>query len=237
MTGRREAGAGALEKILGYTFTRAGLLCRALTHASAAGKPEAAERSYETLEFLGDRVLGLVVAELLFRRYANENEGARASRHASLVSGKALARVARDIGLSNHLILAPGEDDSGGRRNPALLANACEAVIAALYLDGGLAAASEFISRHWTALMEAQAEPPKDPKTALQEWTQAETMGLPVYREVERTGPPHAPVFEVAARVGRLAPAMGRGATKRVAEQAAAAALLQRLTRRRKKSA
>ena len=237
MTARREDGAGALEKTLGYTFTRPGLLFRALTHASAAGNPGAAGRSYETLEFLGDRVLGLVVADLLFHRYADEDEGALASRHATLVSGKALARVAHDIGLSNYVILAPGEDDSGGRRNPALLANACEAIIAALYLDGGLAAASDFIHRHWTAPMEAQAEPPKDPKTALQEWTQAESMGLPVYREVERTGPSHAPVFEVAARVGRLAPATGRGASKRVAEQAAAAALLQRLTRRRMKSA
>ena len=237
MTARREAGADALEKTLGHRFTHPDLLCRALTHASATGNPGAAGQSNETLEFVGDRVLGLVVAELLFHRYANEDEGALASRHATLVSGKALARVARDIDLANYVILAPGEDDSGGRSNPALLANACEALIAALYLDGGLAAASDFIHRHWTALMEAQAEPPKDPKTALQEWTQAHSMGLPVYREVERTGPPHAPVFEITARVGRLAPATGRGASKRVAEQDAAAALLQRLKRRRKKSA
>ncbi len=237
MTARREAGAGTLEKTLGHHFTRPDLLCRALTHASAARNPGAAGQSYETLEFLGDRVLGLVVAELLFHRYANENEGALASRHATLVSGKVLARVAQDIGLSNYVILATGEEDGGGRSNPSLLANACEAVIAALYLDGGLAAASDFIHRHWTAMMEAQAEPPKDPKTALQEWTQAESMGLPVYSVVERTGPQHAPVFEVAARVGRRAPATGRGTTKKVAEQAAAAALLQRLTRRRKKSA
>ncbi|MCP5371644.1 MAG: ribonuclease III [Hyphomicrobiales bacterium] len=217
------AGQATLQRRLGHRFAEPALLEQALTHASTGGRGASNER----LEFLGDRVLGLVVARMLFDRFADEVEGALARRHTALVRREALARVAAEVGLGDEILMSAAEADGGGRDNPALLANACEAVIAALYLDGGYTAAERFIRARWAALMEEDQAPPKDAKTALQEWAQAAGLPLPVYQEVGRTGPAHAPEFTVEARVEGRAPTRGVGTSKRAAEQVAAEALLE----------
>ena len=220
-----------LAERLGHGFARPELLARALTHPSAAHRQGGIDDSYERLEFLGDRVLGLIVADLLMARFPREPEGALAVRHAELVRRETLAEVAGEIGLDDYLRLAKGEEAAGERRNPALLADACEAVIGALYLDGGLAVAWAFVERLWGARLEAEARPPQDAKTALQEWAQARALGLPKYREVGREGPAHEPYFTLEVEVAGAGaqPARGEGRSKRLAEQAAAARLLARV--------
>lgn len=217
--------------VLGHEFSNPDLLLQALTHPSAGhrGRPEKGKAGYERLEFLGDRVLGLIVAEMLLARFPAENEGALARRHAALVRREALARVAEAIDLPGHLVLSKGEEDGGGRRNPATLADACEAVIGALYCDGGLSACAAFVRRHWEALMAESERPPQDAKTALQEWAQGLGKALPVYAMKDMTGPPHDPTFEVAVSVEGFPAVVGQGSTKRAAEQAAARALLERV--------
>ncbi|MEN8195297.1 MAG: ribonuclease III, partial [Pseudomonadota bacterium] len=192
-----------LQAALGHSFERLELLEEALTHSSATADNGAAagKRDYERLEFLGDRVLGLAVAQLLMQRYADEKVGALARRHSALVRRETLAEVAGNIGLGTHIILSNGEEEAGGRENPAILADCCEAVIAALYLDGGLPAAVRFIYTHWTSLMSEAMHPPKDPKTALQEWAQGRGLPLPAYTVLETKGPDHAPMFSVQASV------------------------------------
>ncbi|WP_421709259.1 ribonuclease III [Algihabitans sp.] len=234
-TGKAAAAPGsegdltALMRRLGHDFADPALLAQALTHASRAGT---AEGSYERMEFLGDRILGCLVAELLYRSFPQENEGALGKRFAALVRRETLAEVAGPAGLDlgPHLSLSRGEQDSGGRENPATLADACEAVIAALYLDGGLEAARRLIAPIWTPLLKADPTPPQDAKTRLQEWTQARGLALPRYEEIARSGPDHAPHFtlRVSLSDGRHAEAEGR--SKRNAEQAAAEAMLALLT-------
>ncbi len=212
-----------LAERLGHRFARPELLREALTHASAG---TAAARDYQRLEFLGDRVLGLVIADLLLRRHPEENEGALARRHVALVRAETLAEVADGIGLGAFLILSSGEDGSGARSNRGLLADACEALIGALYLDGGLPAAECFIESQWSQLLAASV-PERDAKTALQEWAQGRSLPLPDYTVLERMGPDHAPVFTVEVRVEGLPPARAEGPSKRIAEQSAAAMLLE----------
>lgn len=215
-----------LEAALGHTFAKPERLDQALTHSSAV---DDRTRSNERLEFLGDRVLGLAVAEILYARYEAEAEGELGYRFTGLVRREALARVARELGLGDHIRLSDGERDTGGAEKDGVLANACEAVIAAIYLDGGFDAATAFVARHWTALLDEAQEPQKDSKTTLQEWAQAAGRALPVYRVVGRDGPDHAPVFTLEVTLAGEAPARGEGGTKRAAEQAAAAAMLARV--------
>ena len=232
-----------LQEILGHDFANPDLLTEALTHASAAprGKPRAkggrksasagsaAGRGYERLEFLGDRVLGLVIAELLWRRFPDEAEGALTRRHTQLVRREALAEVAKAIDLAPAIIMSAGEHGAGTRDIPGILSDVCEAVIAALYIDGGLAAASAFIHRQWERLIEADLTPPRDPKTTLQEWAQARGRKLPHYETVRVDGPPHDRRFTIAVSVEGLAPESAAGSSKRSAEVSAAAALLARI--------
>ena len=218
------------ESFLGHRFQRPELLHQALTHASTARDRQGRNRSNERLEFLGDRVLGLVVADFLLERFPDEDEGELARRHAGLVRRETLARVAEDIGIAPHIVMSRGEEDAGGRANPGLLADTLEAAIAALYLDGGLAVAGGFIQTHWQGLVEEDVEPPKDGKTTLQEWAQGRGLDLPSYREVDRSGPAHAPTFMVEVGVEGHGTAVAPGASKRAAEQAAADALLERIT-------
>ncbi|MFQ5765777.1 MAG: ribonuclease III [Rhodospirillales bacterium] len=217
---------GGLEKSLGHRFKDRELLVRAVTHSSAASSRV---RSNERFEFLGDRVLGLVVARLLVDTFPDEAEGELGYRFTALVRSETLARVAGDIGLAPYVRLSKAEADAGGRENPNLLANCCEAVIAALYLDGGLAAGEAFIGRHWRPLMAEDPVPPKDAKTVLQEWAQAQGLPLPRYRVTGEKGPAHSPVFLVEATIQGREPARAEGANKRAAEQAAAQILLQRI--------
>ncbi len=218
-----------LAEILGHSFRRPELLDEALIHSSVSSRGARAKRSYERLEFLGDRVLGLIVAEMLLGRFPDEAEGALARRLAALVRRETLARVAEGIGLGRHLVLSKAEDDSGGRANPAILADCCEAVIGALYLDGGLEPARAFVGGQWRRLMEEATTPPKDAKTALQEWAQGLGKPLPSYEMVAMDGPAHDPVFAVSVCIEGLAPETAQGSSKRAAEQAAAAAMLKRV--------
>ncbi len=227
------AGVSALENLLGHTFADPEILELALTHrgsleASAKGK-RPGQSTNERLEFLGDRVLGLVVAEGLLRVYPDENEGALATRLAALVSASTLAKVAEEVGLGPHIKMAPGQQADAFES--AILADACEAVIGALYLDGGLGVAARFITLRWEPLMRAEIVPPKDPKTALQEWAQGRGLPLPAYKVISESGPAHAPEFTVSARVEGFPEHTGKGRTKRHAEQVAATALLDILPR------
>jgi ribonuclease-3 len=213
----------ALQDRVGYGFTSAELLTQALLHASAAKR---GDRGNERLEFLGDRVLGLVIAEALLGRFPAEREGSIARRHASLVSQPVLARVAEAIALGDFLTFAKGERDAGAAANPAILADALEAVIAAIYLDGGLEPARRFVLRHWEALIVEGSAPPNDSKTALQEWALARGLALPAYQVVKSDGPAHNPRFEVTVEIEGIPASSGEGRSKRAAETAAATALL-----------
>jgi ribonuclease III len=228
MAERRPAWLKALEEALGHRFKRGELLEQALTHRSAVRARGPASDAYERLEFLGDRVLGLLVAELLMQRFAHEQEGELTRRHTALVRRDSLVRVAREIELGTHLKLSKGEAQAGSRASPALLADACEAVIAALYLDGGIDAARPFIERYWIPLLEADAIPPRDAKTAIQEWAQGQKLPLPAYRVVASEGPSHKPMFTIEITVKGLPPVEAKGRSKRAAEQEAAQELLKR---------
>ncbi len=238
MTGKATSSDLAdLAASIDHEFADPGLLRQALTHPSALTRRGSRQRpsrpqgcDNQRLEFLGDRVLGLVVAELLFATFPEENEGALAKRLAALVRQEGLARVALTLDLGRHLILSKGEADSGGRDNPATLADACEAVIGAIFIDGGLEAARKFIQRRWRPMVLAEIRPPQDSKTALQEWAQAKGLPLPVYEVVSASGPPHDPTFVVKVGVAGHAPLSASGKSKRVAEQAAALALLVELS-------
>ena len=215
--------------LLGHEFERTGLLDEALTHPSAAGggrRSARRPRDYERLEFLGDRVLGLVIAERLLARFDNADAGQLAYRYNALVRRETLAGVARDMNLGAYLDLGKSERDGGGADRPALLANACEAIIGALYLDGGLGAAARFIHRYWDDRVDALVQAPKDAKTRLQEWAHAASLEPPAYTLVTREGADHDPTFTIEAFVPGLSARRGRGGSKREAEQAAAAALL-----------
>jgi len=228
--------AADLAKIIGYEFVRRELLLEALTHPSALAaerrrdrRRKLVKRGYERLEFLGDRVLGLVVADLLWRRFADEPEGDLTRRHTHLVRREALARVAEAIELGPHLVLSRAEAAAGAAGNPGILADACEALIAAIFVDGGFAAASSFVRRFWEPLIDEMEEPPRDPKTALQEWAQARGLALPAYELVSTSGPDHSPLFTVAASVAGGDRATATASSKRLAEARAAASLLDRL--------
>ena len=225
-----------LARSIGHAFARPALLAEALTHPSAVaqsrgrGRRRAVKRHYERLEFLGDRVLGLVIADLLWHRFEDEPEGPMTRRMADLVRRETVARVALDIGLDRHLVLSPADAAAGAAKNPSILSDVCEAVIAAIYLDGGMEAASAFVRRWWERLIDEKAAPPRDPKTRLQEWAQARGLGLPAYRLVATEGPDHAPRFTVAASVAQSDEASATASSKRAAEAEAAAALLALLT-------
>jgi ribonuclease-3 len=217
----------AFEAILGHSFHRPALLREALTHRSAAHR-RGAHPSNERLEFIGDRVLGLAMAEWLIERFPNEQEGALGRRLAYLVSQPVLAEVAEAVELEAALSVAPGEARAGVTRRATVLADALEAALGALYLDGGLPVAQAFIRRAWAEAMASQAEPPKDAKTKLQEWAQKRSLELPAYMVIDRSGPPHAPSFTVRVAVGERE-ASGVAGSKRAAEQLAAEALIARL--------
>jgi ribonuclease III len=219
--------ASALETTIGYRFKDGDLLERALTHISAL-KGQGRIGSYQRLEFLGDHVLGLAVSEMLFAAFPKAEEGELSRRLADLVRRESCAEVARAIDLGTALRLGASEVRAGGRTRIAILGDVCESLIGAVFLDGGYPAAKAFVERYWADRMRTPVRPLRDPKTVLQEWAQARGLPTPSYREVERTGPHHDPLFRVAVLLPEREPAEGRGRSKRAAEQAAAAALLAR---------
>ncbi|MBI1341242.1 ribonuclease III [bacterium] len=216
----------AVEAAIGRRFSDPAGLDRAMTHrSSAAGRP--ADWSNERLEFLGDRVLGLVVAEALFQRHEGEREGKLALRLNALVNRDVCARVGRAVGLETYVLVDPAERSPEGELKASILADVTEAVIGAVYLDGGYQAARTFVLKAWKAEFAALGrQPAKDPKSELQEWAQAAGKPTPVYAILRRSGPDHAPVFDVEVQVDGLATVSGLGATKQDAERAAARALL-----------
>jgi ribonuclease III len=218
-----------VEELLGHRFNRPELLREALTHRSAAGsgRGRQATASNERMEFMGDRVLGLLIAEWLVERYPSEPEGALGRRLAHLVSQPVLAGVAEAVGIAAVLAVSPGEARAGVKKRATVLADALEAALGALYLDAGLEPARAFVRQAWREAMNAVTVPPKDAKTALQEWTLARGWELPRYNVVERSGPPHAPAFTVSVTAGGHS-GTGSAGTKRAAEQMAAEELLRR---------
>jgi ribonuclease III len=224
---RRRAGT-ALEERIGYRFKDNALLVCALTHISALKGARNRASSYQRMEFLGDHVLGLVISDMLFRSFPKADEGELSRRLADLVRKETCAEIARSIELGAAVRLGSSEVNAGGRKRPAILADVCEALIGAVYLDGGYATAAVVVERLWQVRTQVTAQPLRDPKTVLQEWAQGRGLPTPVYREVARTGPDHDPEFRVAVQVRSFAPAEGSGRSKRVAEQAAAAAMLTR---------
>ncbi|PPD01779.1 MAG: ribonuclease III [Hyphomicrobium sp.] len=216
-----------LETKLGHRFKDTSLLERALTHASVrGGKSERSDN--ERLEFIGDRVLGLAIAEVLNEQYPDATEGELARRYNRLVRGEACAKVSRAMGLGAHLILSDSEADSGGRGKTTILADAAEALLGAVFLDAGFDKARNVVRKLWKEQSEPVPEVAVDAKSALQEWAQGQGLALPKYSVVSRKGPDHAPRFTAEVIISGRAPAQGEGASKRIAEQEAATALLSR---------
>jgi len=213
-----------LEQRLNYHFTSKALLDNALTHASVQGQEQ-----NERLEFLGDRVLGLVIAALLYKTFPDEAEGDLAKRHTGLVQQRALAEIAAGIDLSAHIILSGGERNAGGAQKDAILADAVEALIGAAFLDGGYVAAERMVTTLWAPHLHRQTAPPEDPKTKLQEWAQQQGLPLPVYDLVAQAGPDHAPIFTVVVSVEGQGKAQAEAASKRAAEKLAARVLLDQI--------
>ena len=215
-----------LEAVLGHGFTDRSLLLRALTHASHGGGQSDPTVTYQRLEFLGDRVLALVVADALTARFETADEGELARRLNHLVRAESCARVARELGIDRYV----RTDDLDVRRDTraarAVLADVCEAVIAALYLDGGMEVARRFILTNWQPMMDEAGAARRDPKTTLQEWAHGRNKATPFYEEVSRQGPDHAPVFEITVHVEGVPPVTRTGKSKRDAQQAAALAML-----------
>jgi ribonuclease-3 len=217
----------AFETALGYRFKNRQLLDRALTHASRRSE-EADGEDNERLEFLGDRVLGLAVAELLLELDPKASEGALARRFNLLVRKEACARVARALGVGPLLLLSVAEDDSGGRNKDTILADAIEAMLAAIFLEAGYTGVRDVVRQLWAPLLEGMPETVADAKSMLQEWAQGQGLPLPRYVEIERTGPHHAPLFTTEVSINGKKPARGTGSSKRSSEQAAASAMLAR---------
>lgn len=217
-----------LEKKIGYCFREPKLLESALTHPSMQCSVNTG--NYERLEFLGDSVLGLVVAEILFNVFSNDDEGLLTKKKIALVRGRSLVSVAQDIDLGNMVRMSQGEEDCGGRLSARNLENALEALIGAIYLDGGLEAAEKFVTRHWKTLADNISELQLvDPKTSLQEWAQSRNLPIPTYRVVNKTGLEHCPVFTVEVQLANYGVVSASGNNKKDAELAAARLLLEKL--------
>ncbi len=212
----------AVEAILNHRFGDRDLLITALTHPSMENLP-----NYQRLEFLGDRILGLLIAEWLYDTYPSEREGVLSKKLTALVRKETLSDVCLETGLSGYIIMDKSASSVGGKNNPAILSDVVEAVLAAMYLDGAMAPAKDFIRTHWSKRIDQVAK--KDAKTALQEYVQGRGYQPPIYETVDRTGPDHAPSFVIEARVEGLNSATGKGSAKKEAQTNAAAALLKKL--------
>ncbi|MBS9476495.1 ribonuclease III [Ancylobacter radicis] len=231
-TAADEAGLEKLEESLGHSFKDRAHLLLALTHISAVTGVQGSRarvRSYQRLEFLGDHVLGLVVSDMLYRAFPNAEEGELSRRLADLVCEESCAAVAAAIDIGPHIRLGAGEDRAGGRARVAILADIAEAVLAAVYLDGGFAAAEAMVERFWRPRLQMPGGSARDPKTALQEWAQARGLPPPTYRLVDRSGPDHNPQFRIAVELPGFDPVEAAGSSKQIAQKAAASAFLEQV--------
>ncbi len=211
-----------LEKILNYKYKNPALLKQALTHSSFASD---VEKNYERLEFLGDRVLGLSIASLLYNIFPHEPEGSLSQRHTGLVCKETVAMVAKTLQLDKYMIVANEEI----RDNENVLCDVCEAVIGSIFIDGDCVEAIKFVNQHWRELIDKNVAPPKDAKTALQEVAHAKGRGVPVYKLEGREGSEHEPIFYMSVSLKGVAPEVGEGRNKKLAEQEAAAKMLKKL--------
>lgn len=218
----------ALKAALQYDFKDLELLRVALTHASALAPSDTVTGSYQRLEFLGDRVLGLVVASMLHSHFPKADEGELARRFNHMVKRETCAEIAQELGVGAAMRIGQAEAQTGGRQKSALLADICEAIIAAIYLDGGYDAADAFVRRLWEPRLLSWTGPLRDAKTTLQEWAQSKSLPTPRYEVTGREGPDHAPNFTVSVIVQGLKNGEGSGGSKRIAEQNAAEAVLRR---------
>ncbi len=216
----------ALQSRIGHTFTDVALLEQALTHVSSIKSGDPRTESYQRLEFLGDRVLGLAIAEMLAEAFPAAEEGELSLRSSELVRKETCAEVAVAWGVGPNIRLGGGEAQSGARKQMSILGDVCEALVGAVFLDAGYAAAKAVVDAAWRQRMLSPTADRRSPKAELQELTQARGFGLPTYREISRSGPPHRMTFVIAVECPPLGGAEGVGASKREAEQAAAAALL-----------
>ncbi len=221
-----------LEEAVLYKFSDVKLLEKALTHASYSmssnkTKADLISTHYERLEFLGDRVLGLVIAEMLYLQFPDEPEGDLAKRFSALVCEDTLAEIMLKIGIDKYMRLSEAEENLGGRENKSIIADIGEALIGAMYLDGGLVNVSKFVRKYWYKLMLEKKEPPKDAKTELQELVQSKKQSLPKYKVVAKEGFDHDPTFVVEVEIDGNEKAVGRGRSKREAERNAAVAMLE----------
>jgi ribonuclease-3 len=213
----------SLEEILEYKFRDPDLLKGALTHSSAGG-----DKNYERLEFLGDRVIGLAIAELLFVRFPKEQEGDLAKRLAALAQGELIAEIAVEMGLGPHVILSNAESLAGGAANVNILSDVFESIMGALYLDGGYKKCEQLIHKLWERHLDNMKAPPQHPKTALQEWAQAKGLPLPIYKIQAQRGPDHAPVFVIELSVQGFDTVLSEGPSRQEAEKRAAHAFMER---------
>lgn len=209
---------------LGYKFKDRTLLKRALTHSSSLQKND----DYQRLEFLGDRVLALIVAEELYKQNPSHREGQMANIHSNLVRGGVCGEIGRQLGLGEFISVGPSEQKKGVNLNNTVLGDVVEALIGAIYLDAGLAAAHDFVQRHWAERLNGQQQVSKDPKTFLQEWSLARGLAIPAYTVLKREGLEHSPVFTVELVVQGKPPVSGSGPSKRLAEMSAAELFLKR---------
>jgi len=216
---------GPLETSIGHKFANRDLAILALTHVSGAG---GRRENYQRLEFLGDRVLGLVVADMLYESFPAAEEGELSRRLAGLVRRESCAEVALEWGVEAHVRLGDGERQAATSNKTAILSDVCESIIGAVFLDAGYSAARSVIAAAFEPRMRAPRRPLRDPKTALQEWAQGRGLDGPLYREIARAGPHHAPEFTISVVVSGFAPAEAKGASKRGAEQAAAQSFIDR---------
>ncbi len=219
-----EAALEDLEKEIDHSFHNKSLLEEALMHSSTG---EA--KSYERLEFLGDRVLGLIVAQLLFEKFSHETEGDLAKRLSALVQGSFLTKIALEMNLGAYISFSQAEKQAGGAQNENILADVFESVIGALYLDGGLEQCHKLIERLWRDSFHEMKTPPLHPKTAVQEWAQGEGLTLPDYKIVKQSGPDHMPLFDVCLKVEGFTDIVAQGRSRQDAEKKAAKTFLQQL--------
>lgn len=208
---------------ISYNFKNSTLLVDALTHNKLT---KTNTHPFQRLEFLGDRVLGLIIADILYNKFNNETEGDLTRRIHNLVCEESLAIISKDLNLDKHIILSESENKSGGRQKDAILSDACEALIAAIYIDGGYRNAFSFVKKHWKNYIDQDVVPPIDPKTKLQEWCQANSCALPIYEEIKRSGPDHDPVFVIRVKISENIHIEGVGPSKKHAERSAAENLL-----------
>jgi ribonuclease-3 len=221
-----------LERIIGYHFTRNELLDEAMTHPSLSNADNSREKrlNYERLEFLGDSVLGLLIAEILIEMYPDEREGGLAKRHSWLVRGETIAEIGRRIDIGRFLKMTDGEEQTGGRSTGSNLEDAVEALMGAIYLDGGLEPVRNFVRQYWLDIVKSIGEPPKDAKTELQEWLQGRGLPLPKYDVIQTEGPAHSPTFTISLTVPGYETLTATGPSRKKAEKEVAESFLTRFS-------